>query len=89
MHSLPKAAHSRGLIRPWSTSPERHNGDSSVWMPPTENRVSASKSAWRSDSFQLLSGIIPIPRQVRSVTSNTSRSISIATGFPSPGTTRT
>ena len=88
VHSLPNAAHSCGLIRPWSTSPERHNGDSLVWMSVTAKRYSASKSAYRSESFHPLCGIIPMPRQVRSITSKTSRNIAIAGRLPSSVTAR-
>ena len=42
VHSLPNAEHSWGLISPCSTSPERHSGDSSVWMSVTSKRSSAS-----------------------------------------------
>ncbi len=42
VHSLPNAEHSLGLIGPCSTSPERHNGDSTVVMPSTSKRFSAS-----------------------------------------------
>lgn len=38
VHSLPKAAHSCGLIRPCSTSPERHSVDSPVWPKLAVNR---------------------------------------------------
>ena len=76
VHSLPNAAHSCGLISPWSTSPDRHSGDSSVWMS-ADREPRARRRTPRSarESRQPLCGIIPMPRQVRSVTSKTSRSI--------------
>ena len=48
VHSLPKAAHSCGLISPWSTSPLRQIVDSSVWMSPTWKRCSASNARYFS-----------------------------------------
>ncbi len=85
---VPKAAHSLGLIRPWSTSPLRHSVDSRVVMPVTEKRCSASYSRNASDSRQPLSGMVPIPRQVRSATSKTSSSIRRAAGLPVSRTAR-
>jgi len=57
-------------------------------MPVTVNRYAASKSRYFSDSSQPEPGIMPMPRQFRSVTEKTSASIRRASGLPSRCTAR-
>lgn len=60
------AGHSKGFFKPCNICPAMQAGDSRGLICPTGNRDSASKSENSGLKHHPLSGMIPMPRHLRS-----------------------